>query len=444
MGPFLTLITGGITLVTLTDGRVYSRETLRQEPWAMQYIVAEMMRANSESRRKSQMVGDAKARKKQQLAASGVNGKPYTRQTPAWITWSDERKAYELLPDRAAIVREIFERTDKGDGINRIAKDLNERGVDTWGGDKKGGSRRKANHWRNSYMRKILLSSAPIGAFTPHTTEHDGATRARRDIPMDPIVNMFPAVVGEELYWRVNRRFATKAPRGKNARREPKSIVAGIMCCATCGRLVTRVVKGGYVYLVCSRANMKAQGCKYLAVPYGDVEKALRDNVGWLIEEAPRGKNTAALDREIAGLVTMVGHYSDEAFDLADLAAREKTPVARQRLRDKSKELEAARVSLRAVTAQRDTLTTASVRDRLRAVKKALEANTVNVVATNQALRQAMSRIVLDHEQARLEVYWHHAPESVQVINFYTRHKRWEARSYGLSDFGPPEDTKAS
>jgi hypothetical protein len=58
---------------------------------------------------------------------------------------------------------------------------------------------------------------------------------------MDPIVNMFPAVLGEELYWRVNRRFATTAPLGKNARRDPKSIVAGIMRCATCGRLVTRV-----------------------------------------------------------------------------------------------------------------------------------------------------------------------------------------------------------
>ena len=100
-------------------------------------------------------------------------------------------------------------------------------------------------------------------------------------------MNMFPAAVDEELYWRVHRRLATKAPRGKNAHREPKSIVAGIVRCATCGNLVTRTAKGGHVYLVCSRANMRAQGCKYLAVPYGDVEKALRENVGWLIEEAP-------------------------------------------------------------------------------------------------------------------------------------------------------------
>jgi Recombinase/Recombinase zinc beta ribbon domain len=442
MGPFLTLITGGITLVTLTDRRAYSRETLRQEPWAMQYIVAEMMRANSESRRKSQMVGDAKARKKQKLAADGVNGKPYTRQTPAWIVWSDDSKAYELLPDRAAIVREIFERTDAGDGIDRIAKDLNQRGVDTWGGSR---GQRKADHWRGSYMRKILNSSAPIGSFTPHTTEHDEVTRARRDKPMDPIVNMFPkAVADEELYWRVQRRFATIAPRGKNASHDPKSIVAGIVCCATCGNAITRVSKGDYVYLVCSRANMRAAGCKYLAVPYAAIETALRENAGWLIEDAPRGKNTKALDLEIDGLVTMVDHYRSEASDLVDLAAHEKTVVARQRLRAKAKELEEAQARLRTVTAQRDTLTTASVRDRLKAVKKTLEADTVDVVATNQALRQAMSRIVMDPEKGCLEVYWHHAPEFVQVISFYTRHKLWTEGAYGLSGQGPSEDTKAS
>ena len=72
-------------------------------------------------------------------------------------------------------------------------------------------------------MRKILISSAPIGSFTPHTTEHDEITRARRDKPMAPIVNMFPPVVGEELYWRVNRRLITTAPRGKNARHDAKS-----------------------------------------------------------------------------------------------------------------------------------------------------------------------------------------------------------------------------
>jgi DNA invertase Pin-like site-specific DNA recombinase len=144
---FSQLILAGIIIVTLTNGEVYSRQRLNDEPYAMLMIVLEQIRANQENVRKSQLIGDAKARKKQQLVANGVNGRPYTRQTPAWIIWSDESKAYKLLADREAIVREIFERTDAGDGIDRIAKDMNQRGVDTWGGSR---GQRKADHWRGS------------------------------------------------------------------------------------------------------------------------------------------------------------------------------------------------------------------------------------------------------------------------------------------------------
>jgi DNA invertase Pin-like site-specific DNA recombinase len=223
-GLFLQLISDGIVVVTLTNNEVFSQERFDREPWAMHLIVAELTRANQESARKSQLVGDAKRRKKQQLIDHGLNGKPYTRQTPAWIRWDDAAKDYKLIPERAAIVREVFERTDAGDGIDRIAKDLNQRGVNTWGGRK---GQRKADHWRGSYIRKILLSTAPIGTFTPHTTTHDDVTRVRRDEPMTPVENLFPKAVEDmELYWRINRRFATTSPRGRNARHEPALVLA--------------------------------------------------------------------------------------------------------------------------------------------------------------------------------------------------------------------------
>jgi hypothetical protein len=421
-GLFLQLIGDGIVVVTLTNNEVFSQERFDRQPWAMHLIVAELTRANQESARKSQLVGDAKRRKKQQLIDHGLNGKPYTRQTPAWIRWDDAAKKYTLISERAAIVREVFERTDAGHGIDRIAKDLNQRGVDTWGGRK---GQRQADHWRGSYIRKILLSTAPIGTFTPHTTTHDGVTRARRDEPMTPVENMFPkAIEDEELYWRINRRFATTAPRGRNARHAPKSIVAGIAHCATCGHSVTRVSKGGYVYLVCSRANMRAAGCKYLAVPYPLVEEALRKNVRTLVAHAPRGKSTAALEKQIAAMQADADHLEGLTFELAELAASEKSVAAKRRLSDAERELRVLQKSLRDLRAQRDTLTTASVKDRLNAVQKVLSSNT-SVAETNQALRQAMQRIMLDPEQGRLWIRWHHS-EEMQDIVCVSKHKSWD------------------
>jgi DNA invertase Pin-like site-specific DNA recombinase len=192
---FQQLILSGINLVTLANGETYSRERLRREPEAMFYVVLEQIRANRESVRKSQLIGDAKARKKKRLAEHGLEGKPYTKVTPAWIRWSDESKQYELIPERHAIISEIFERMDAGDGLARIARDFNERGIPTWA---QAGNRKTADHWRTSYIRKVLTSTAPIGSFTPHTTTHDETTRSRRDEPLEAIPNMFPAAVDVE------------------------------------------------------------------------------------------------------------------------------------------------------------------------------------------------------------------------------------------------------
>jgi DNA invertase Pin-like site-specific DNA recombinase len=425
-GLFSLLIGNGITVVTLTNGEAYSKARLDREPEVILLVVLELIRANKESVRKSQMVGDAKARKKKRLAEHGIEGEPYTRVTPAWITWREDEKRYELIKERAPIVKEMFDRTAAGEGLARIARDFNQRGVPTW---TQPGKRRTADHWRTSYIRKVLTSTAPIGTFTPHTTTHDEDTKARRDEKMEPIENMFPAAVDAETYWRVNRRLSTKAPRGKHASQEPKSIVSGIAFCATCGHAVTRVSKGEYVYLVCSRANMRAGGCRYLAVPYPTVEEALRKNAHSLISEAPRGKSTAALEKQIDALQRNADGGEALIFDLTELIAEERgspeAAAAAKRIREIERELKGIQKRLRDLRAQRDTMTTASVRDRLKAVGKVLRAPVASVVDTNRVLREAIRRIVIDPEQGMLWVRWHHSDE-VQDVLYPSRHRIWE------------------
>jgi DNA invertase Pin-like site-specific DNA recombinase/nicotinamide mononucleotide adenylyltransferase len=418
---FQNLIVGGVNIAVLSNGEVYSYERLKKQPYDIIYIVAEQIRANQESARKSQLIGDAKARKKKRLIEHGLEGKPYTRVTPAWLTWNDDEKQYKLIPERAAIVREVFERTAGGEGLVRIARDLNLRGIETWTPK---GKRKTADHWRPSYIRKMLTSTAPIGTFTPHTTTHDETTRARRDEPMTPVENMFPAAVDADTYWRVNRKFSTSAPRGRNAQQPAKSVIAGIGFCATCGHAMTRVSKGGYVYLVCSRANMKAGVCKYLAVRYGSVDKALRDNAHRLVKEAPRGKSTAALERQIDELQANADEAERRVDDMADLYAQERSPTAKRRLTEMERQLKEYQKQLRDLRAQRDTMTTASVKDRLKAVERVLAGNE-DVIEVNKTLRDAVRRIVVDPEQGCLWIRWHHSDE-IQDITFVTRHMSFE------------------
>jgi hypothetical protein len=199
-----------------------------------------------------------------------------------------------------------------------------------------------------------------------------------------------------------------------------------VIKCARCGGVVTRVSKGEHVYLVCSRANRKGtkNGCKYLAVRYEDVEEALTANAKVIIEEAPRGLETEELEAEIANLDVVVDVIADQARDLTDELVREKSGALRRRLREKEAELEAAQESLRALRAQRDALARPYVQRRLVALEGALVRVPRSVAEVNRALKEAVSKIILDPEAGRLAIYWHHDSEPTEDVPFFSRHLR--------------------
>lgn len=307
---FSGIIRSGITLVTLLDKREYSRESVNANPFDLIMSIVMMIRGNEESATKSRRVADAYERKRKDAAAGNVT-KLFTRMLPAWLQWSNG--AYAAIPERAAVIQSIFEKAGEGWGQHRIAQWLNEQDTPTWGGR---GKQRKAENWHRSYVQKLLTNSAVIGVFTPHQ-RRSGANGKRTRQPLDPIEGYFPAVVGRELFERVASSTRATAARGRNAAAEPVSIFAGVLKCACCGGVVTRVSKGEHVYLVCSKANRKgASACKYQAVRYQDVEQALVVNAHAIIDDAPRGPETEELESEIANLDAAVDFIADGAGTL--------------------------------------------------------------------------------------------------------------------------------
>jgi recombinase/recombinase-like zinc beta ribbon protein/resolvase-like protein len=408
----------GITVVTTADGRRYDEATLDDDPMALMYALMVAIRANDESELKSDRVGKEYARKRKAAADRTENGKPFTRMLPAWLRFNEETKTHEVDRERAVLLQSIFRRADAGWGQHRIAQWLNEQGRPTWGGR---GNQRRAECWHRSYVKKLLTNSAVVGTFTPYQ-KRKGEKRRR----LDPIEDYFPAVIDRELFERVASRAQAPAARGRNASAAPASIFAGVLRCAYCGGLVTRVSKGDHVYLVCSRANRKGtkEGCKYLAVRYQDVEEALTVNAKVIIDGAPRGLETEELDAEIANLDVVADVIADQARDLADELIQEKSGAVRRRLREKETELDVMHERLRTLRARRDALARPYVQRRLTVLQEALLREPLNVVEANQALKEAVSKIVLDPEAAKLTIYWHHASEPSDGVPFFSRHFR--------------------
>jgi DNA invertase Pin-like site-specific DNA recombinase len=255
------IVEAGVNVVDLSDGgKVYNVEALDSDGMAFLMMTIRFMRAHEESATKARRVLAAYEHKRSKLR-NPQGGHLFTRRLPAWLRWNESAQVIEEIPERAAIIRDIFKKAASGWGQHRIARWLNSRKVDTWGDGK-----RKAALWHRTYVSKILSSTAVVGTFTPHRVLK-GTTGARKRKPLDPVVGYFPAIVDRENFDCVAARMSSLASRGRHANREPRSIFAGVMRCEHCGSTVTRVAKGKHVYLVCTRANSKADGCRYVRSP---------------------------------------------------------------------------------------------------------------------------------------------------------------------------------
>src|SRR5262249_15731117 len=365
---------------------------------------------------KSARVSAARQRAREALASDQPLFKPYTRQLPGWLQWNDHTKNIEVIPKRVETVRKMFELADSGWGQHRIAGWLNVNAAEPWGRGKHKGTR-----WHRSYVRKVLTNPVVVGTFTPHVVQRDPHTRRKTRKPLEPIHHRFPPIVDRELFERVSSRIGTTAPRGKNAGAAVRSIFAGMIKCRHCGGTITRVSKGEHVYLVCSAANCRPRSCPYEALPYGEAEEAFVTAIRGTIDEAPRGKDSAELDKEIANADAEADMLVDEVQELVAITMEEKSAAARKTLSQREADLANAGDRARTLRERRDQLATASVRRRLDAIEQTLTENPLDVQRANTILREAIERMVMFPAEGRLVIYWRHAHQPQETGLFTSR-----------------------
>lgn len=368
------------------------------------------IRGNEESSIKSARVRAAYDRKRQQVWDEDRPTKPFTRQLPPWLYWDEGKQSFATLESKAKIVGEIFDWADKGWGQHAIARHLNEKKVPTFG---------KAQQWHRSYIVKILRNPAVVGTFVPHVRE--AGEGGLRRVPQQPKRGYWPAVVSNEVYERVSAQAAARAPRGRNAGREVRSIIAGLGQCASCGASMVRVSKGKFTYIVCSSAHSRA-GCTYNAIRYADVEDAFLSHVD-VIDEAPRGDATRQLEDEIAETDSQLSQLSDAARDLTDELILSKSDTVRDRLAEVERDFKECKAKLVQLRELRDKESSDYVLNRLAALRAELNRPEFDVAQANRALKACVSKVVVDPLTGTLDVHWLGADGSrYSTIPVHSRH----------------------
>jgi hypothetical protein len=190
----------------------------------------EFMRGNSESAAKSMRNGAKWAKRREGARGEHSKDAILTRRLPAWIR--AEGDWLVVIPERAEVVRRIFELSGVGYGLHAIVKTLGLEGVPAFGGrepvlgeggrqlkSKSGRLRWKApggdvlgsGRWTTSYVDLILRDRRVLGEYQPRKGDRpDG----------DPIPDYFPRIISDEA-WGLARLGAQQRHRrpGRTGRR---------------------------------------------------------------------------------------------------------------------------------------------------------------------------------------------------------------------------------
>lgn len=287
---FVELMNSGIVLVTLSDNQVYTDKTNDLQQLIISIVV--MSRAHEESATKSQRVTAAWNNKR-----SRINEAKLTTRGPAWLKISADKKTFEIIQERAAVIRRIFDDAIAGIGAYTIARRLNADGVPTFGGSRV---------WQMGSVSKIITNPSVIGEFQLHK-----AVEGRRIKDGEPIKRYFPSVIADEVYYsaqasRLSRRTHGGGRRGKFV----ANLFAKIAKCAYCGGTMMFEDKGkgpkGSTYLTCMSLKSGIP-CISARWRYGDFETSFLAfveelDLGSLFPAEAASKKRAELDGQLTSL----------------------------------------------------------------------------------------------------------------------------------------------
>jgi hypothetical protein len=303
VSTFIDVLNAGIDIHTLQDGKIYTAETTFEE---LMFSIAIMTRAYDESKTKSVRLRAA-WRQKRELAGT----KPMTKWCPSWLRLSSDRTRYEVIEDRAKVIRHIFSEAAAGVGSYSIARRLNERREPHFG---------RSRGWHFSFISKVLKNPAVYGLFQPHKVV-DG----RRRPDGDPIQNYFPAIVEESVFNRVQMGLdeRLKRGRGRKGSRVTNLFPRSTLVCAYCKAAMLYETKGT---LVCS-AGLRNVGCgsrtrwRYSSFEASVLAFCSEINVELVVRDASDAGRSEGLESAIDALkgeLTVIRAKMERVFELLD------------------------------------------------------------------------------------------------------------------------------
>lgn len=436
LNQFTSIISKDITIVTLTDNRVYTKDSIN-DIGNLMYSLMVMSRAHEESLMKSKRLSAAWENKRQKARDTGHK---LTKTCPAWLELKNEE--FHVIPDRVEVVKQIFQMALDGLGYVSIAKRLNLVQQPTFDAGGK-----KSNGWYTSYVVRILKNPAVFGQFTPHIYV-DG-----KRVPQEPIDHYFPEIISQQDYYAVQAAITSR--RGKGGEVGSRvNIFANILKCGECGNSAIRINKSGkqasvdkyykWVAVACNSGRRGVTPCGHHPWKLDVLEKAILDELSELdidsiLDNKSKDQSLAILKQNIQSLSEQIATIQKQRSRLVDVLADGDVGlgVITDRIRSLTKQEEDLSATKEILTQEYDveshrlSAMTRSV-DEIKRLTDQLEDNDVRIKLQTE-VRRLVDKIVL-HFKIKKFVIYYHKPKMV------VRFKSGRSISFIESDFDTIDD----
>ena len=254
---FMKLVKAGLVVVTLSDKIEWTTKNL-QRMQDLMYSVMLFSRAHEESAQKGERVRASFS------AGRAERSRRQFGSAPGWLMRTSKEHPWEVIEDRAAAVRQVFELSAQGYGTKAIAQVANSEGWPIPTRD----TGNKPEIWHATMAGRLLRMRAVIGEHEYRYMSYEAKSRAkswRGEASGIVVPDYYPRIVSDELWHQA--RASVERRMSKPPRRDDHylNIWSGLMRCGECGASIQRKTETRGVsraQLICSNKLAGVTTCK--------------------------------------------------------------------------------------------------------------------------------------------------------------------------------------
>lgn len=390
------IVNAGVTVVTASDGKEYSRERLKANPMDLVYSLLVMIRAHEESDTKSKRVKAAIRRQCDGWLAGTFRGIIRNGKDPAWLELTDQ--GWQLIPQRVEAVRLALQLYQEGYGATRIIDELAARGLHM-----------TSRGAQALHIYRLVNQRALIGE---RELEVDGTTYR--------LPGYYPALLSREE-WDQLQALAEDRHRRKTKGDIP-GVITGLRLavCGYCGSAVVGQndankrkskdqdgkIRDSYRRLRCQQ-NFHGEGCQVAgSSSVAPIERALMNFCSDMINlQRLQGRDMAAGAREAISELRAELALVDEQLERLLDAMLGDTTEAPASFRKRAHDLEERQKALRKSLAKAERDLSNQARTDMTGMDEAWQKLTAGVIALDKDARIKARQLVADTFE-KLVVYW--------------------------------------